>query len=156
MEWLYQPRKQQLLKQLTELCKQQTEKTRNLNYGFRYKGETYAVNDWLPDFRYNRLHPDLVESANDYLQAQKDYHHEHMLVDNCITQALIKCKRTEDFFRVLPHQVLQPLKKRGVSSKEDTQHRKALSEEQVAEFKQTYAQALRLISASLVRRTLEI
>lgn len=154
LSWLYAPRKESLMRQLHAICKEQAQLTGNLNYGFRYKGETYATQDSLPDFRYNRLHPNLVDSAQDYLQAIKDYEHERLLVDNCITQALIKCKCTQDFERILPRAVLQPLHK-YLGTNRDEQHRLALTTEQVEAFKTQYAQALKIISAGLVRRTLE-
>ena len=153
LNWLYAPTRESLHKMLFDICKLQVKVTRNLNYGFRHKGELHTIGEALPEFKYARLDKSLVPEAEQYLQKRLDYVKERHLVKNCVTNALIRCKDTRDVGHYLPKQLLQAAA--NASYYLDNNYEPSEPEKLTA-FLTDWDEAIQLIKERLVMRTLEI
>lgn len=84
---------------------------RSLHKSFVYKGEFYTCDPERPPLKMNRLDPSLRPNMNSYLKELKELNdHELPYVMGFLTQVLNSSNSLQDYLRLLPDTLHQPIK----------------------------------------------
>lgn len=151
--YIYTPVERKLQARLADLIERNAAVLQSPHLSFIYRGKTYSIDPKGIPRKMNRLVPSLHGEMDDYLNDIRELNEQEIpFVLGFITQVLNASNDLQDYLRILPESVHQPLEELIAACGCRTTK---LSQETVEELKEKNRQSIDLLKGRLVRNLLE-